>query len=347
MELRVPPRMVLDRRSPCGRAIEMVAFRALATRLTSGMWITPHVRLVRQLSVGGGGLVWVAAHMRMHTQVAVKFLGTHLLNDPTARARFEREGRVVSQIDSPYLVQVYDTGALEDGTPWMVMEWLEGESLKERMKKTQRLVPRNAMSVIHQVSQALSRTHQVGVVHRDIKPDNIFVLRTSGAVVIKLLDFGVAKRMPVGGESLSVITARQETLGTPAFMSPEQLRHASQADYRTDLWSLGVLAYRMLIGALPFLARDYPAMCLAITRAEFTLPSALDPAWPKEVDAWFARSFKIDRAARFRSAEEASTSLALALAPLGDHQPSGADDDELSARAERLEDAKTIPRQPG
>jgi len=324
----------------------VVASVSSSMRLQPGMWITENVRLVRPLSAGGGGTLWVAAHMRMHTQVAVKFLAPFLMSNETARARFEREGRVVSRIDSPYLVHIYDTGTIEDGTPYMVMEWLEGESLKDHLKRESRMAPRDAMSVVNQVASALTRTHAVGVIHRDIKPDNIFLLRTSGAKVIKVLDFGVAKRLPGSDEdSLSLITARHETLGTPAFMSPEQLRYASQVDHRTDLWSLGVLAYRLLMGALPFVARDYPAMCLAITQGTFTPPSIYDSRWPAQLDAWFSRAFQVDRESRFRSAEEAAASLALALGPVADIQPEGADaNDELSARAEMWEDADTIPR---
>lgn len=316
-------------------------------RLTPGMWITDNVRLVRPLSAGGGGTLWVAAHMRMHTQVAVKFLAPFLMNNDTARARFEREGRLVSRIESPYLVHIYDTGTIDDGTPYMVMEWLEGESLKEYLKRESRMTTRDAMSVVNQVASALTKTHEVGVIHRDIKPDNIFLLRTSSALVIKVLDFGVAKRLPGGDDDdLSLITSRHETLGTPAFMSPEQLRYASQVDHRTDIWSLGVLAYRLLMGALPFVARDYPAMCLAITQGTFTPPTIYDSRWPNNLDAWFTRAFQVDRESRFRSVEEASSSLALALSPVADIQPAGAEpDDELSARAALWEDADTVRRQ--
>ncbi|MEQ9323802.1 MAG: serine/threonine-protein kinase, partial [Polyangiaceae bacterium] len=218
---------------------------------------------------------------------------------------------------------------------------------KEYLKRESRMTTRDAMSVVNQVASALTKTHEVGVIHRDIKPDNIFLLRTSSALVIKVLDFGVAKRLPGGDDDdLSLITSRHETLGTPAFMSPEQLRYASQVDHRTDIWSLGVLAYRLLMGALPFVARDYPAMCLAITQGTFTPPTIYDSRWPNNLDAWFTRAFQVDRESRFRSVEEASSSLALALSPVADIQPAGAEpDDELSARAALWEDADTVRRQ--
>ena len=136
-------------------------------RLTPGMWISPTVRLVRPLSSGGGGTLWVAAHMRMHTQVAVKFLAGHLMSDPKSRARFLREARLASEIDSPHLVHTYDTGLLADETPYIVMEWLEGESLKQRIKRESRLHPAGAASLGAQVAKALSRTHEAGVGHCD------------------------------------------------------------------------------------------------------------------------------------------------------------------------------------
>src|SRR5690606_31074354 len=190
--------------------------------------------------------VWAAADMKLHTQVAVKFLSSSLLGDRNTLARFEREGRLEAQIQSPHLVHVYDQGKLDDGTPFIVMEWLEGESLKERLARDGRLTPREALSVVTQVCKALSKAHAVGVIHRDVKPDNIFVLRGTSEIAVKLLDFGVAKA--TGPARDSVVTGQHETLGTPSYMSPEQLRHASQVDFRTDIWSVGVLAYLLLLG---------------------------------------------------------------------------------------------------
>ncbi len=295
-------------------------------RLTSGQWITPTVRLVRPLSSGGMSTLWVAAHMKLHTQVAVKFLSPLLRTDRTARARFEREARLATQIQSPHLVQTYDRGELDDGTLFMVMEWLEGESLKDRLRRVHRLSPRDAASVVSQIAKALTAAHGVGVIHRDIKPDNVFLLQAgdSNNIPVKLLDFGVAKRIVQDGEELSVVTSREETLGTPSYMSPEQLRHASRVDYRADVWSLAAVGYRMLLGTLPFEATDYPTLCLSICEGSFTPPSIFDNRWPPELDAYFARAFHTNIEARFRSADEAAAALALALGPLGDIQPAGA-----------------------
>ncbi|MEZ4443934.1 MAG: serine/threonine-protein kinase [Polyangiaceae bacterium] len=278
---------------------------------------------MRPLSSGGGGTLWVAAHMRMHTQVAVKFLAGHLMSDPKSRARFLREARLASEIDSPHLVHTYDTGLLADETPYIVMEWLEGESLKQRIKREGRLHPAEAASVVAQVAKALTRTHEAGVVHRDIKADNVFLLRSEGAPLVKVLDFGVAKRLPHSDEDLSVITAVDETLGTPAYMSPEQLRRAHEVDHRTDIWSLGVLAYLLLMGILPFAAEDYPTVCLLITEGRYFRPSTVDRRWPPTLDAWLGRTLAVDRDRRFYTAAEAADAFLRAVAELGSEWPAG------------------------
>jgi serine/threonine protein kinase len=333
--------------------------------LQPGTWVTPTVRLIRQLQEGGMGSVWAAADMRLHTQVAVKFLSPSLVSDANTRARFDREGMLARQIESPHLVHTYETGVLPDSTPYIVMEWLEGESLKERLAYERRLWPRATASVTSQLCKALGKAHELGVVHRDVKPANVFVLRSERDILVKLLDFGIAKRMRIGDDN--VITETNETLGTPAYMSPEQLRHASRVDHRADIWSIAVITYRMLLGANPFRAPDYPAMCLAICEGAYTPPSELDPRWPRDLDAWFVRSFRLDREKRFHSTEEAAAALALALSPLGDTQPAGVErpsaasgpgppsssmqpapssssDDSFEPSWEREEDDKTIPR---
>jgi serine/threonine-protein kinase len=313
-------------------------------RLTPGTWITHTVRLVRPLGAGGMSTVWVAADMRLHTQVAVKILSPALLKDETARARFVREGRLPAEIESPYLVHIYEEGELDDSTPFFVMEWLEGETLKQRLKREYRLTPAQAGSVVTQVCRALSKAHAMNVVHRDVKADNIFVLRSED-IIVKLLDFGVAKRPPEDDE-LAIVTRRGETLGTPSYMSPEQLRHASEVDYRSDLWALGVLAYRMLVGALPFSKPDYPALCLAICEGDFVLPSSYDARWPEALDAWFSRALKLDRDGRFMSADEAAESFHRAIAELPSDLPVGAPPTDDPESMRMWDEADTLPKRP-
>ena len=317
-------------------------------RLTPGTWITKTVRLVRPLGSGGMSTVWVAADMRLHTQVAVKILSPAHRNDATTKARFVREGRLPAEIQSPHLVQIFEEGELADHTPFFVMEWLEGETVKRWLKRVLRLTARQSVSVVTQVCRALTKAHAMGVVHRDVKADNVFVLRGKD-VLVKLLDFGVAKRPPQS-DDLDIITKHGESLGTPSYMSPEQLRHASQADHRSDLWAVAVLAYRMLIGALPFARPDYPSLCLAICQGEFTLPTAYDTRWRPPLDAWFRRALALERDARFATAEELARTFADAVRAIDPAQES-ADGLPVGAppssdpRSERMwDDAKTLPR---
>jgi eukaryotic-like serine/threonine-protein kinase len=312
--------------------------------LASGTWITPSVRLVRPLDAGGMSTVWVAADMRLQTQVAVKILSRQLLSDEGARTRFEREGRLPSQIGSPHLVQTYDHGFLPDGTPFIVMEWLDGETLKHRLVREQRIAPRHTLSVVEQICRCLERAHAAGVVHRDIKPDNVFLLRHEREMLVKILDFGVAKKL--GEDTMGALTRRDETLGTPGYMSPEQLRNAAAVDHRADLWSVAVLTYRMLVGALPFVGPDFPAMCLTIIQGSYEPPSSYDRSWPPALDAWFARSLSVQREARHPSALELAAGLAHAIAPLADAEPAGAPP-QVAARSIRWEtyqEHQTMPR---
>jgi serine/threonine-protein kinase len=301
-------------------------------RLASGVWLTPTVRLIRPLRQGGMSSVWAAADMRLHTQVAVKVLARRYLDEPNAHARFEREGRLARLIDSPHVVHTFEQGTLTDGTPFIVMEWLEGESLKERLERDGWLAPHATSSVVHQVCRALDKAHAIGVIHRDIKPDNVFLMRSGNRdLLVKLLDFGIAKR--IQSEESSVVTDRHEALGTPSYMSPEQLRNAGGVDFRSDLWSVGVLAYRMLLGRNPFTGRNFPAVCMAICDCRYIAPSQVDPAWPPELDRFFERLFRVDREARFASAGETASALGQALAPLGDQQPAGATSPSLTSGA--------------
>jgi eukaryotic-like serine/threonine-protein kinase len=313
-------------------------------RLEPGVWITPTVRLVRPLGAGGMSTVWVAAHMRLHTQVAVKLLSPALRDDEKSRARFRREGRLWALIQSPHLVQTYDMGELADGTLFMVMEWLEGETLRTRLKRDQRLPPGETLEIVRQLGHALDRAHAVGVVHRDLKPANLFLLRSDhGAPLLKVIDFGVAKSIDnrfFEEDGFDVVTAADESLGTPSYMSPEQLRGSGEVDHRADLWALSVLTYRLLLGELPFLGPDYPSLCFAIVRGVFAPPSRWDERWPEPVDAWFRRAFDLDIDQRFQHAAEAVATLEHALAPLA-QAPDG---EEGGAADELWDDADTLPR---
>jgi len=280
--------------------------------LEPGYVVSKHVRLVRKLKGGGMGSVWIADHLALHTQVAVKFIsGDHVAN-PELSARFKREATSAARIKSPHVVQVHDHGVTEEGLPFIVMELLEGEDLSTRLKSGGPMSVDDVATIVEQTCRVLSRTHKLGVVHRDIKPANLFLVEADGAVFVKLLDFGVAK-MDVDQEK-SDLTNTGVMVGTLCYMSPEQLLDARNVDHRADLWSLAVVAYRALTGQLPFKDDNgLGALVLAVDRGIFPQASALVPGLPESIEPWFAKAFRRHCDGRFGSAKEMANELALAL----------------------------------
>jgi serine/threonine-protein kinase len=270
--------------------------------LGPGYLISKHVKLVRMLGRGGMGSVWIADHLALKTQVAVKFMSSALATDPNMLTRFEREATSAAQIKSPHVVHILDHGVTGDAMPYIVMELLEGEDLSTRLKRTGPLPPEDVATIVLQMCKALGKAHKLGIVHRDIKPSNIFLLDTDGDIFVKVLDFGIAKP---GGTEASDVTSTGAIVGTIVYMSPEQLLNAKHVDYRADLWSVAVVAYRALTGHLPFSDEDgIGSLCLAFEMSSFVPPTELNPALPPALDAWFKRAFKRDPSARFPSTKD-------------------------------------------
>ena len=193
------------------------------------------------------GTVWVAHHAKLQCDVVVKFLSESLTSDAEACARFSREVIATVQVRSPHVVQTLDHGVTEGGVPYIVMELLEGQDLAKVLRARQYLRPDEVQHIIEGVAAALSKAHERGIVHRDIKPANVFMCNGNPRPFIKLVDFGIAKRLED-----ETMTATNALLGTPAYMSPEQLGGVHEIDHRTDLWALAVLAFHCLTGAPPF-----------------------------------------------------------------------------------------------
>ncbi len=286
--------------------------------LAAGTMVTPSVRLVRLLGQGGMGSVWVADHLTLKTQVAVKFLLADLVrNNPAMLARFEREASAAAQIKSPHVVATFDYGVQDDGTPYIVMELLEGESLKERVARTGPLSVGQTATVIGQVAKALRKAHALGIVHRDIKPDNLFLV-DSGAhdsdgapdaedLFVKVLDFGIAKQAEE-----TDITHTGAMFGTPRFMSPEQLLDSKGVNYHADLWALGVVACWALTDRPPLDGETLAGISMAVCKGEFVPPSQLQSGLGPALDGWFARAFDLNIDNRFQSAQEQAASFAAA-----------------------------------
>jgi serine/threonine-protein kinase len=234
-------------------------------------------------------------------QVAVKFMNPLLAATPEWRARFEREARAVAAIQSRNVVHVHDYG-LHEGTPYMVMELLQGEVLSARLERERRLPPFVVAGVLAQVGKALRQAHERGIVHRDLKPSNIFLTRDDDEEVVKVFDFGVVKR--TGLEATDERTHTGLIIGSVHYMSPEQARGARDLDHRTDLWAMAVVAYRALTGYLPFPGDQAGDVIVKICSETPWPPSAFAPELGPAVDAFFARAFARRPEDRYASARE-------------------------------------------
>jgi serine/threonine protein kinase len=279
-----------------------------------GAILARRFKLVQPLGQGGMGLVFEAEVLQPPGgRVAIKMLRTEHLGDPQVRTRFIDEGRACMRLVHPNVIRVFEVGEAEDGTPFLVMERLEGEPLSSRAIQAQR-----AVAIVQQVLAGLGAAHAQGVVHRDLKPENIFVQRND---VVKILDFGIAKVMDAAG-GMGTRTRTGMLLGTPAFMSPEQARSAREADHRSDLWSVAVMLYEILTGRQAFVGATEFARLTAIVTEEVVPPSAISPAFV-QFDAFFHRALQKDRANRFQSAQEMSQALGAISVPISIMPPSG------------------------
>jgi eukaryotic-like serine/threonine-protein kinase len=256
------------------------------------------------------GAVWEAVRPE-GDKVAVKFASKHVLADPTDRARFSREATLANKLSSRHVVENQGFGITPDGTPYIVMELLVGETLADRLRREKVIPPATLVTIVEQMADALDEAQRVGIVHRDVKPANVFLLDRDGELFVKVLDFGMAKRT----EKLNptVDTEDGTSVGTPDFMSPEQVRSEKDVDARSDVWALGVLVYRALMGRLPFVSSTFAGLCVAICEARYPTPSDLAPNLPRALDDWFARCLAVSRNGRFSTAGDASRALEVAL----------------------------------
>jgi serine/threonine-protein kinase len=246
------------------------------------------------------GAVWVARHVTLGSQLAVKFLDPKLAASPSFVARFEREARAAASIRSPHVVQVHDFG-VDDGIPYIAMELLHGEDLRSRIRRMGRLSLATTSGLLLQVGKGLRRAHEAGIVHRDIKPGNLFLARVDDDEILKVLDFGIAKEPD---SKLDDHTRTGELIGSPHYVSPEQARGERDVDHRSDVWSLGVIAFRMVTGELPF-PGDGLGKVLSKVLVDPPPPvRSLVPELPESLDAFFTRALAKKREERFGSVRE-------------------------------------------
>ena len=260
------------------------------------------------------GVVWAARHLALGTDVAVKLIRPErVAADPALVARFEREARATARIAHPHVVQVMDFGAVDETVPYLVMELLHGFTLAELLERGGRLSFATVKSLVQQVGSALESAHAHGIVHRDIKPHNIFILEESKGypLFVKVLDFGVAKML--GEEQVPganpALTETGVVLGSAPYMSPEQLEGSKFVDLRSDLWSLGVIVYETLTGAQPFQGSSFVSVGAAVLKGKYRPATELRPSLPRSIDDWLAKALCTDPGGRFQSAPEMIAAL--------------------------------------
>jgi len=285
--------------------------------LSAGFMVGGGVKLLRPLDAGGMGALWIGSYVATGSEVAVKFILDEVVTEePTALDRFQREASVLGKLRNQHIVKMFEQGQLEDGTPFIVMELLQGESLVERLERLgQALSLEQVTTMISQITDALQLVHSHGVIHRDIKGENIYLLGAADQVFVKILDFGLAKTPDMPGHPK--LTAPGMIIGSPEYMSPEQIISSMTVDQHADLWAVGVLAYVALTLEFPFSGAELKDVFGAIRSGRFVPPSQHRPGLPPALDGWFQRVFHMNREQRFQSAGELCEAFKQAVAGAG------------------------------
>lgn len=264
----------------------------------------------RVLGAGGMGVVLAARHKTLRQLVAIKLLLPDARVSATAVARFIREARAAAALRSDHVVRVLDVDQLPDGMPFMVMEYLDGCDLAALLKKGGPLSVARAVSYVRQACAALDEAHRAGVVHRDLKPANLLLTsRLDGADLIKLVDFGISK-LSDGADMEGSLTRTSALMGSPLYMSPEQIRDAKSVDARTDIWSLGVILWELVTGRTPFEAETLPALSVKIATEPLPDPNSVRPGLPPALADCLRRCLDKDPGRRYQSASELNAALA-------------------------------------
>jgi serine/threonine protein kinase len=270
-------------------------------------------RVDRQLGAGGMGVVLAATHLDLLEPRALKFLSAAALEDAESVERFLREARAASRLKSEHVAHVYDVGRLPSGIPFMVMEYLEGSDLGAMFKANGRLSIGVAVDYVLQAIEGLAEAHAIGIVHRDLKPANLFLtFRPDGTQCVKVLDFGISKIQSGAGENIDV-TKTHAVLGSPHYMSPEQMESSRDVDARSDIWSLGILLYQLVTGELPFKGKTMTEVVAVVFSKPPIPPTKLVEGFPPELENTILSCLKHDVNARPQNVGH----LAKALEPFG------------------------------
>jgi eukaryotic-like serine/threonine-protein kinase len=274
-------------------------------------------RVEKVLGTGGMGFVVAARIINLGKLVALKMMLPAALAMPRSVERFEREARAAVQLKSEHIAEVLDIGRLPTGEPYIVMELLDGNDFEGLLQRDRWLQVEDAVDYVLQACEAVSEAHALGVVHRDLKPKNLFLShRLDGTPIVKVLDFGISKWTTTDSDSHS-LTKTTDVFGSPNYMSPEQIRSARDVDGRTDIWSLGVILFELLTGRVPFVAVSLPQLCALVLEQQAPAVSTLRADVPDGLVAVVARCLEKSCERRFQTVGE----LVAALLPFGRVQP--------------------------
>jgi serine/threonine protein kinase len=263
--------------------------------------IVGNYRILELIGEGGMGVVYLAEHPGMGRRAAVKVLHAGLARDPEIASRFFNEARAANAVRHPGIVEVFDLGALPSGATYIIMEFLEGESLASRIRRVGRLGVAEAVDIARQTAEVLAAAHGKGIVHRDLKPDNLFLVpdpRAPGRELVKVLDFGIAKLSLESSGSNSVRTRTGAVMGTPLYMSPEQCRGTREVDLRSDVYSLGIILYELVCGRRPFVSEGQGELIHMHIAVAPEPPRAHNPALSTALERVILAALEKDPAAR-------------------------------------------------
>src|SRR5260370_3161168 len=291
----------------------MVDSTRIRLNMARGDILDGKFRVESVLGSGGMGVVIAAHHLGLDQRVAIKLLLPEALEDPEAGARFEREAGAGAKLKGEHSAGGMDVDTMADGGLYMVMECLEGEDLAERVRRERQLPIREAVDLILQTCEVLAEAHALGIRRRDLKPHNLFCIGAAdGSISIKVLDFGISK-ITGTQTSQTTLTKTSALMGSPSYMSPEQIQSPRRVDARTDIWAVGVVLFEMITGKAPFEGDSVPEICLRVTKRSPPAIRLLRADVPPPLEAVIAKCLQKERTKRYVSVGE----LALALAPFG------------------------------
>jgi serine/threonine-protein kinase len=278
-----------------------------------GSVIAGRYRITQVIASGGMGTILAATHEQLGQRVAIKMLLPEVAEKPEFVERFLREARAAVSLEGQHVVRVYDVGTLDSGLPYMVMEHLRGHDLARELEQRGMLPMGEAVDYLLQACEAVAEAHQIGIVHRDLKPANLFLAsQPDGSRCLKVLDFGISKRVGAAPSSTTHgLTVASALLGSPQYMSPEQIRNARTVDFRTDIWALGIVLYELLSNSTPFPGDTIPSVSAMIVADFPVLLSSIRPGLSRGLEAAVYKCLEKDPARRFQNVAD----LVEALSP--------------------------------